>query len=182
MLAAITEKIGIHAVFGAFVAGCILRQVPRLRAGHAAPARGGVGGVFAPVFFGLVGPQGRSAHARLAARSCSIVLARRHRRQADRLHLGGLLGRMTFWESLSIGVAMNARGAMELVVALIGLTLGILNPAMFAIIVVMAIVTSFMAPIGLRLTLRKVKMTAEEQARMPPKSQRGLFDPSGSRC
>ena len=64
---------------------------------------------------------------------------------------------MTFWESFSIAVAMNARGAMELVVATIGLSLGILNPAMYAIVVMMAVATSFMAPLVLRLTMRMVQ-------------------------
>ncbi len=73
---------------------------------------------------------------------------------------------------------MNARGAMELVVALIGLTLGILNPAMYAIIVVMAVVTSFMAPLGLRWTLKRVPMTPDEQARIASEAQKGLFDKS----
>jgi nucleotide-binding universal stress UspA family protein len=47
---------------------------------------------------------------------------------------------------------------------------------MYAIIVVMAVVTSFMAPLGLRLTLRFVKMTPEERARIASESQKGMFD------
>jgi nucleotide-binding universal stress UspA family protein len=47
---------------------------------------------------------------------------------------------------------------------------------MFAIIVMIAIATSFMAPLGLRLTLRGVKMTPEERARIQAETERGLFD------
>ena len=72
---------------------------------------------------------------------------------------------------------MNARGAMELVVATIGLSLGILNQQMFSIIVVVAIVTSFMAPLGLRLTMRMVRMTDEEARRMLLEASKGVFDP-----
>jgi nucleotide-binding universal stress UspA family protein len=90
---------------------------------------------------------------------------------------GGLLGKMSFAESFAIGVAMNARGAMELVVALIGLTLGIISPSMFAIIVVMAIATSFMAPLLLRVAMRFIPMNPEEQARLQSGAQRGLFNP-----
>jgi nucleotide-binding universal stress UspA family protein len=74
-------------------------------------------------------------------------------------------------------VAMNARGAMELVVATIGLSLGLLNQQMFSMIVVVAIVTSFMAPIGLRLTMRKVRMTEEEEKRILASQSKGVFDP-----
>jgi nucleotide-binding universal stress UspA family protein len=88
-----------------------------------------------------------------------------------------LLGRLRFWESISIAVAMNTRGAMELVVATIGLSLGLLNQQMYSIIVMVAIVTSFMAPVLLRLTLPMVRMTDEEAARMAAESAKGMFDP-----
>jgi nucleotide-binding universal stress UspA family protein len=91
--------------------------------------------------------------------------------------VGSLWGGLRFWEGLSIAVAMNARGAMELVVATIGLSLGILNQQMFSMIVMVAIVTSFMAPLGLRLTMRKVRMTEEEEKRILASQSKGVFDP-----
>jgi Kef-type K+ transport system membrane component KefB/nucleotide-binding universal stress UspA family protein len=175
LLAAITEAIHIHAVFGAFVAGCILRQVPSLRPATLHRLEAVAVSVFAPVFFGLVGLK-VDLRTLGSPKELLIVLGVATAGKLIGCTWGGLLGKMTFWESFSIGVAMNARGAMELVVALIGLTLGILNPAMYAVIVLMAVITSFMAPLGLRLTLRKVKMTPDEQARIASESQRGLFD------
>jgi nucleotide-binding universal stress UspA family protein len=80
-------------------------------------------------------------------------------------------------ESLSIAVAMNARGAMELVVATIGLSLGILNQEMYSIVVMVAVTTSFMAPLLLRLTMRLVRVTDEEAARMAADEAKGVFDP-----
>src|SRR5450755_3369791 len=90
--------------------------------------------------------------------------------------IGSLIGGIRLWESLSIAVAMNARGAMELVVATIGLSLGILNQGMYSIIVMVAVITSFMAPVLLRLTMRRVRMTDEEVARMAAEAAKGLFD------
>src|SRR6185369_7914582 len=55
LLSAITEAIHIHAVFGAFVAGCIFRQVPSLRPATVHRLEALAISVFAPVFFGLVG-------------------------------------------------------------------------------------------------------------------------------
>jgi nucleotide-binding universal stress UspA family protein len=66
---------------------------------------------------------------------------------------------------------------MEIVVATIGLSLGILTPQMFAIIVLIAIVTSFLAPLGLRLTLPRVRMTDDEAQRIVADASRGAFDP-----
>src|SRR5205085_9755603 len=82
-----------------------------------------------------------------------------------------------FWEAASIAVAMNARGAMGIVVATVGLSLGIVTPQMFSIIVMVAIVTSFMAPLGLRLTMPRVRMTEDEARRILVSESTGAFDP-----
>jgi nucleotide-binding universal stress UspA family protein len=66
---------------------------------------------------------------------------------------------------------------MEIVVASIGLSLGILSTQMFSIIVMVAIVTSFMAPVGLRLTMPRVRMTEEETKRILASASMGAFDP-----
>lgn len=92
--------------------------------------------------------------------------------------VGALFGGLRFWESLSIAVAMNARGAMELVVATIGLSLGILNQEMYSIVVMVAVTTSFMAPLLLRLTMRMVRVTEDEAERMAAEESKGLFDAS----
>src|SRR4029079_4925271 len=91
--------------------------------------------------------------------------------------LGAYWGGLRFWEAASIAIAMNARGAMEIVVATIGLSLGILTPQMFSIIVLVAVVTSFMAPLGLKLTMPRVRMTEDEARRIVAAESHGAFDP-----
>jgi Kef-type K+ transport system membrane component KefB/nucleotide-binding universal stress UspA family protein len=173
---AATEWIGIHAVFGAFVAGVLFRQVPELKTEAVRKLESFVFPVLAPIFFGTVGlkvdlTQLGSGHMLL------VVLAIACLGKLVGCTLGSIWGGLRFWEGLSIAVAMNARGAMELVVATIGLSLGILNQQMFSIIVVVAIVTSLLAPIGLRLTMRKVRITEEEAMRIMASQERGVFDP-----
>src|SRR5262249_44894506 len=53
--AAATDKIGVHAVFGAFVAGCVMRQVPYLRPETLHKIESVAFAVFAPIFFSAVG-------------------------------------------------------------------------------------------------------------------------------
>src|SRR5690606_6499367 len=72
-----------------------------------------------------------------------------------------LIGRRDHWTALSYGAGLNARGAMEIIIATIGLELGILSQEMFSIIVVMAMATSLMAPPALRWVLARI--TPEEQ-------------------
>jgi len=65
-------------------------------------------------------------------------------------YLGGRLSRLPRRECLALGAGMNARGVVEVVVALAGLRLGVLTPATYTIIVLVAVVTSLMAPPLLR--------------------------------
>lgn len=170
-----TEWIGIHAVFGAFVAGCILRQVPQISRETLQRLESFVLSVLAPLFFAVVGL--RVDLAELGnGRMLGLVLGVATMGKLLGCTAGSLLGGLTIWEGLSIAVAMNARGAMELVVATIGLSLGILNPQMFSIIVVVALVTSFLAPIGLRLTMKHVRLTSHEARRLFEESNPGAFE------
>jgi K+:H+ antiporter len=176
LCAAATEWIGIHAVFGAFVCGTLFRQVPQLESDTVHRLESFVFSVLAPVFFGIVGLK-VDLWQLGGGQMLAIVLAVACLGKLVGCTLGSMWGGLRFWEGLSIAVAMNARGAMELVVATIGLSLGILNQQMFSIIVMVAIVTSLMAPLGLRLTIRKVQMTADEMRRMAARESVGVLDP-----
>ncbi len=176
LYAAASEWIGVHAVFGAFILGTALRQVPRLRQETVHKIESFTFAILAPIFFGLVGLKvdlwqldGWGIPLIVLGVACVGKLVG--------CGVGALWGGLRFWEAASIAVAMNARGAMGLVAATIGLSLGILNDAMFSIIVLMAVVTSFMAPLGLRLTMRMVRMTEEEARRIDAEQSRGVFDP-----
>jgi nucleotide-binding universal stress UspA family protein len=79
---------------------------------------------------------------------------------------GRYLGGRDHWTSLAFGAGMNARGAMEIIIATIGLQLGLLSRDMFSIIVVMAIATSLMAPPALRWVLARVVPEEQELARL----------------
>ena len=96
--------------------------------------------VLAPVFFGIVGLK-VDLWALGGGSWLGIVLAVACLGKLVGCTVGSIWGGLRFWEGFSIAVAMNARGAMELVVATIGLSLGILNQEMFSIIVVVAVAT-----------------------------------------
>ncbi|HTM22541.1 MAG TPA: cation:proton antiporter, partial [Kofleriaceae bacterium] len=174
--AALTEWIGIHAVFGAFIAGVVVRQVPRLRLETVHKLESVTMAMFAPIFFGVVGLKVNLWQLH-GAGMFLIVLGVASMSKLIGCTAGAKWGGLGMWESLSIAVAMNARGAMELVVASIGLSLGLLNQPMFSIIVMIAITTSFMAPLGLRLTMRRVRMTEDERERLLQEQAKGFFDP-----
>jgi Kef-type K+ transport system membrane component KefB len=174
---AATEWIGIHAIFGAFIAGTLFRQVPELSPDAVRRLESFVYAILAPLFFATVGLK-VNLQSLDSGKMLALVLTIACLGKLVGCTLGSLWGGLRFWEGLSIAVAMNARGAMELVVATIGLSMGILNQQMFSFIVIVAIVTTFMAPVGLRLTMSKVRVTEDEQRRMLVESSKGAFDPA----
>jgi Kef-type K+ transport system membrane component KefB/nucleotide-binding universal stress UspA family protein len=173
---ALTEKIGVHPVFGAFVVGTVLHQVPRLRKETIARLESFTFGVLAPIFFGIVGLR-VNLWALGGGKMLALVITVACLGKLVGCSLGAYWGGLRFWEAASIAVAMNARGAMEIVLATIGLSLGILTPQMFSIIVMVAIFTSFLAPVGLRLTMPRVRMTEEEARRILASESTGAFNP-----
>jgi nucleotide-binding universal stress UspA family protein len=80
--------------------------------------------------------------------------------------LGGRLGGMTLAESLALGCGMNARGSTEVIIATIGLSMGVLNQDIFTTIVAMAVVTTMSMPPMLRWALARLPMSPEEAARL----------------
>ncbi len=79
-------------------------------------------------------------------------------------YAGARLSRLGHWEALALGAGINARG---IIVALVGLRSGVLSVEMYTIIVLVAIVTSLMAPPLLRFAMARVDYTAEERLREP---------------
>jgi Kef-type K+ transport system membrane component KefB len=65
-------------------------------------------------------------------------------------YVGGRLARLPRAESFALGAGLNARGALEIVIVTVGLSLGILNTRSYTIVLIMAIATSMAAPPLLR--------------------------------
>ncbi|MDP9397551.1 MAG: hypothetical protein M3P96_06865 [Actinomycetota bacterium] len=67
---------------------------------------------------------------------------------------------------MALGLGLNARGALEIVIATVGLSLGVLNQASYTIIVLMAMATSMAAPPLLRAVAGRWRGTEAEQRRL----------------
>jgi len=163
--AAATEAIGIHAVFGAFAMGLLIRQVPRVRDASLHAIETFVLSALSPVFFAFVGLK-VNLWALTNWQLPALVIGVAVVGKLVGCYSGARFGGLSHWESVAVGFGMNARGAMELVVALIGLSLGLLTAEMYSTIVLVAVVTSFMAPLLLRLVIPKLVMTDEERRRV----------------
>lgn len=162
---AITQAIGVHAVFGAFVMGMLIRQVPRVKRSSLHTIEIFVLATLSPIFFAYAGIK-VDLWAMHDWKVPVLVIVVATIGKLTGCYFGARIGKLSRLESLAIGFGMNARGAMELIVALIGLSLGVLTPEMYSIIVMVAVVTSFMAPLLLRTVLDRLPMREEERRRI----------------
>ena len=168
--AAVAQALHLEAVLGAFVCGIVLGQIPHLPAGVHQRLESMALAVFTPVFFGVAGLKvdiGRIVTDSTLALVAIVVIAVATFGKVAGTYAGArLIGRADHWTALSFGAGLNARGAMEIIIATIGLSVGVLTQDMFSIIVLMAMVTSLMAPTALRFTLARVTPKDEELRRL----------------
>jgi Kef-type K+ transport system membrane component KefB len=165
--AAATQALKLEAVFGAFVCGIVISSCGTLNAARLAPLRTTVVSFLAPVFFATAGLRmdlTALAQPMVLLAGLGVLLAAIVGKFSG-ADLGARLSRLGRWEALAIGAGMNARGVIEVIIAMVGLRLGVLSTEMYTIIVLVAIVTSLMAPPLLRLTMARVELTAEERLR-----------------
>ncbi|MEO6054172.1 MAG: cation:proton antiporter [Chthoniobacterales bacterium] len=167
-LALLTNGIGVHTVLGAFMAGIMIGQSPILTKHIDQQLRGLIVALFMPVFFGVAGLSIDlkvlvDPHL-LELTLLLIVIATIGK--LGGCYLGGRLSGLNHPESLAIGLGMNARGSTEVILATIGLGIGVLNQSLFTIIVLMAVVTTLIMPPLLRWTLARVPIRKEEKERL----------------
>jgi Kef-type K+ transport system membrane component KefB len=172
---ATTHAIGLEAVFGAFIAGIVLGR-SRFHEPEAFSQLDGVTrSFFAPLFFATAGLRvdlGLLRDPEVLAWGLAVVAAASVSK-AGGAYLGSRLAGLPTREGLALGVGLNARGAVEIVVATVGLSIGVLNPSSYTLVVLLAIVTSMMAPPLLRLVIRDWPGSDEEQARLAQERQLG---------
>jgi Kef-type K+ transport system membrane component KefB len=167
LAAAGTQALGLEAVFGAFLCGVLISEYGKPSAASIAPLRIVVLGVLAPIFFATAGLRmdlAALARPDVAAMAVAMLAVAIIGKFAG-AYLGARLSRMDSWEALALGAAMNARGVIEIIIAMTGLRLGVLSGEMFTIIVLIAVVTSVMAPPILRIAVRHLPITPQEDHR-----------------
>lgn len=172
--ASLTQALHLEAVLGAFIVGVLVGQVKRFDSGPRHAFEQVALGVFAPVFFAASGLRvdlSELFEVKVIT-VAMLVLAVAIAGKFIGAYAGARVSKLGHWEGLSLGAGMNARGAMEIIVATIGLSLGILSSRMYTIILLTAIVTSLMAPPLLRWMLGHVQMSDEEKERLEGEERR----------
>lgn len=141
-----TEVIGIHALFGAFMAGAIMPENAKFRSLFIDKVEDVALVLLLPLFFVFTGLRtqiGLLNESHLWITAGGIILVAVVGKFAGSALTAKFLG-INWKESLTIGALMNTRGLMELIVLNIGYDLGVLSPEIFAMMVIMALFTTFM--------------------------------------
>ncbi|MDH3247537.1 MAG: cation:proton antiporter [Acidimicrobiia bacterium] len=164
----ITQFLRLEAILGAFIVGILLatlrHQLPQVEQ----VLETTTAAIFAPIFFAFSGLRvdigllrswtaigwtiGLTAVAVIAKVIGTVIGGR----------LAGVRGR----EALALGSGLSALGAMGIVVAIVGLNLGVLSETGYTVIVLVAIVTSVLAPQLLKLVVRGWDVPEDERRRL----------------
>jgi len=167
-MALMTYLIGVQTALGAFVAGILIGESPILTRHIGEQLRGLIAALFMPVFFGL---SGLSADLTILKDPQLLLLgvgliAIASFGKFSGAFVGGKLGGLSGRESLALAAAMNARGSTEVIVASIGLSMGVFSQNLFTLIVAMAVITTLAMPPMLRWALRRLPLRRAERQRL----------------
>jgi Kef-type K+ transport system membrane component KefB/nucleotide-binding universal stress UspA family protein len=167
VLGVITQGLGVEAVLGTFVAGVLLARsrYQQIEGEHVIEDLTSV--VFAPLFFATAGLRLdlqllRGDALRWALLLLGVALALKFAGAFLGARLAGLTGR----EGVVLGAGLNARGALEIIIASVGLSLEVLNQTSFTMIVMIPLVSSLFASVGVRLASRNLEGSVAERERL----------------
>jgi Kef-type K+ transport system membrane component KefB/mannitol/fructose-specific phosphotransferase system IIA component (Ntr-type) len=142
--ASATQAIGIHAVLGGFIIGVTVGDSPRLKERTRLTIHQFVTNVFAPVFFASVALR-VDFMASFDPVLCLVVFLVATAAKLVGCAGGARLTGLPWRESLAVGFGLNARGAMEIILALLALEAKLIDERIFVALVTMAIATSLLA-------------------------------------
>lgn len=167
ILGVITQLLEVEAVLGAFVAGVILARSRYQQAEAAHVIEDLTTVLFAPIFFATAGLRldlgllrGEALVWAVALLAVALVL------KFVGSYGGARLAGLTNREGMVLGAGLNARGALEIVIATVGLSLGVFNETSFTIIVMIPLITSLAASIGVRMLGRNLEGSVAERERL----------------
>jgi Kef-type K+ transport system membrane component KefB len=164
-----TEAIGIHALFGSFLVGAIIAHDSLIAKELSRRFTDIVVVLFLPAFFAYTGMRTQigllgSVNEWL---TCGLIVAVACLGKFGGSTVAGRFAGMSWRGAGALGVLMNTRGLMELIVLNIGLDLGVLSPKLFAMLVIMAVVTTLLtSPVLHLLTRGRVESVTGDSIRM----------------
>jgi len=152
-----TEFIGIHAIFGAFLLGAIIPHHSKVSAQAHERLADIVRVMFLPAFFAFTGLRTEIGLMQTAEDwlLCGVIIVVATVGKFGGTTLAAKITGLDWRDSAALGILMNTRGLVELIVLNIGLDLGVITPRLFTMLVIMALVTTMATSPILMALLKK---------------------------
>ena len=167
-----TEAIGIHAVFGAFLLGAMIPHDSRVSKELTLKLHDVVTIMLLPAFFAITGMNTRIGliNGLDSWLICGAIILLATLGKFGGTILASRLMGIDWQTSAALGILMNTRGLMELIVLNIGLSLGVISPKLFAMMVIMALATTIATAPILRKLISGGERHADQTQRNPTPS------------
>jgi Kef-type K+ transport system membrane component KefB len=153
----LTESLGIHLLFGAFLMGAIMPKEPKFVRYVLDRFETVTVTLLLPLFFAFTGLRTNIALVKGPTMwmYCGLIILVATAGKLGGSTIAARVSGMPLREAAGLGTLMNARGLMELVILDVGLDIGVISPALFSMMIVMALVTTFMTTPVLNLICPK---------------------------
>ena len=142
----LTQMLGLHALFGAFIAGVVMPEQLKFRRIMTDKVEDVALSLFLPLFFVSTGLRTEIALLNTSSMwaMCGLIIVGAIAGKIGGTYVAARIAGENVKNSLYIGALMNTRGLMELIVLTIGYEMQILSPPIFVMLVIMTLVTTFM--------------------------------------
>lgn len=177
--ALVTEWIGIHALFGAFMLGAVMPKGTRFVRSLTEKLEDFTVVFLLPLFFAYTGLRTQIGllNSWTLWFEALLIIAVACMGKFGGSTIAGRICGLPWREASAIGTLMNTRGLMELVILKVGLDLGVISPSVFAMMVIMALVTTAMTtPVLSWVYPRRLFVQATAQAKKPALPHERAFD------
>jgi Kef-type K+ transport system membrane component KefB len=153
----LTESLGIHLLFGAFLMGAIMPKEPKFVRYVLDRFETITVTLLLPLFFAFTGLRTNIGLVKGPTMwmYCGLIILVATVGKLGGSTIAARVTGMPWRESAGLGILMNARGLMELVILDVGLDIGVISPALFSMMVMMALVTTFMTTPALNVICPK---------------------------
>ena len=169
-----TDLIGIHAVFGAFALGAVIPHDSGMARDLTDRLEDLLVVLLLPAFFAYTGLRTQMSLVSGVSQwmMCGLIVIVASVGKFGGSAIAARLTGLNWRDSSALGILMNTRGLVELIVLNIGLDLGVISPALFAMLVIMALVTTFSTTPILYVLLRgENRREFEQVSESPPERQ-----------
>ncbi len=154
--AAITEKIGVHSIFGAFIVGVAIGDSAHLSFRTREIVNQFITNIFAPLFFVSIGLKMNFVEA-FDPVVTLVILVIGFAGKIIGCGLGAYWSGFKMNESIAVGFAMNARGVLEIVLSIFALQAGIIDPSIFVGIIILVLLSSILSGPLMSLFTKDIK-------------------------